>query len=475
MTKANSISESIPSSTEGGKLFRAGTLTYTKASLLSLFAWLLWGDFCFTLMESVVPSILPLKLTHLGASNTLIGILITTLFSAMNFIMNPVLSFRSDRFRSRWGRRIPFLIFATPFIAMFLVLMAYADSIGPWLHDILPGSWSVNQITIALLALLIVGFQFFNLFVSSIYYYLFNDVVPEALLARFMSLFRVVGTLAGSLYTFFIFQYAENHFREIFLGSALLYLVVFTLMCLRVKEGKYPPPPPNLENRRGLLAAAKTYAVECFTHRVYWNIFFVSSFCATSGCILVFYVFFYKSLGLTLADYGKLYGVAGMATALLLYPAGILADRYHPIRISIIGQAMLLVITPVNLIFLFWSFTPDATFWVLAATTVLTIPATAIYQAGELPMFMRLLPRERYGQFSSAAAMVRSIALIVGGLLAGTFMDLMKWIYHGDTYYYRYAPLWAIVFQGIGLIFLFRLKHEWKKHGGPNHYVPPQV
>ena len=176
-----------------------------------------------------------------------------------------------------------------------------------------------------------------------------------------------------------------------------------------------------------------------------------------------------------MADYGKLGGVAGMVTALLLYPAGILADRIHPIRVSIIGQTVLLLIAPVNLIFLVWDFTPRGAFWVLAATTALTIPATAIYQAGELPLFMRLLPRERYGQFCSAAAMVRSVALILGGVLAGSFMDLMKWLHHGDTFYYRYAPLWAMVFQALGLFFLFRLKRDWKAHGGPDAYVPPQV
>ena len=42
--------------------FRVGTLQYTRSSLAMLFVWLLWGDFCFTLMETVVPSILPLKL-----------------------------------------------------------------------------------------------------------------------------------------------------------------------------------------------------------------------------------------------------------------------------------------------------------------------------------------------------------------------------------------------------------------------------
>jgi hypothetical protein len=36
-------------------VFRAGTLVYTKMSLAVLFFWLLWGDFCYVLMESGRP------------------------------------------------------------------------------------------------------------------------------------------------------------------------------------------------------------------------------------------------------------------------------------------------------------------------------------------------------------------------------------------------------------------------------------
>jgi hypothetical protein len=51
------------------KYYHVGTLTYTKLGLAVLFAWILWGDFCLQIMEAVVPSILPLKLKSLGASN----------------------------------------------------------------------------------------------------------------------------------------------------------------------------------------------------------------------------------------------------------------------------------------------------------------------------------------------------------------------------------------------------------------------
>ena len=59
------------------KTYHCGTLTYTKAGLFAIFAWLLWGDFCITLMEAVVPSVLPLKLKSLGCSNWMLGLILS--------------------------------------------------------------------------------------------------------------------------------------------------------------------------------------------------------------------------------------------------------------------------------------------------------------------------------------------------------------------------------------------------------------
>ncbi|MFA5203205.1 MAG: hypothetical protein WC708_02275 [Lentisphaeria bacterium] len=70
-------------------VYHVGTLTYTKSKLAVLFCWLLWGDFCYMLMETVVPSILPLKFRALGASNVAIGVILTTLPMVINTVASP--------------------------------------------------------------------------------------------------------------------------------------------------------------------------------------------------------------------------------------------------------------------------------------------------------------------------------------------------------------------------------------------------
>jgi MFS family permease len=482
LTSGSDLLDSSVVDKKGPKLvnpnrYSVGTLSYTKASLVTLFVWLMWGDFCFTLMETIIPSILPLKLKSLDASNKIMGLIVTTIPSAMNFMINPIISFRSDRYRGKWGRRIPFLFWATPFVTLFLILLGFSEEISGPCRTILARWIDISPTTMVLgmITLLMICFQFFNMFISSVYYYLFNDVVPKAYLARCMALFRVVGSAAGSLYSFFIYKYAATHMQVIFLIAGLLYFFAFMVMCWKVKEGEYPPPPPNIGQKKGFLASAKTYMVECFSHRYYWCFFLLSSSWQVAACINVFSVFLNRdSLGLDLDQLGKIGGIAGFVTTLLLYPAGMLSDRYHPIRI--IGFTILfsLIMSPIGLIYLFWDFTPHTVLWITIVMTCVSLPVNVLYVAAALPMYMKLLPQERYGQFGSADAMIRSITTIIFGVLAGVFIDWMKY-YYGDPWCYRFIPVWTITFQTIAMIFFYFLYRGWQRYGGLKNYVPPKV
>lgn len=461
----------LPALADERDRFRVGTLQYTKAALVVLFLWLLGGDFCFTLMETVLPVTLKLKLKDLGAANVAMSLIVTTIPSGMNFMINPIVSFKSDRFRSRWGRRIPFLLFATPFIVLFLVLLAFSEDIGRHLHATVLGNWHLSATTsiILVMGVMMVCFQFFNMFISSVYYYLFNDVVPRAFLTRFMALFRLVGFVAGWMFNFFLFGHAVTWLKPILIGAALLYGVSFTLMCWRVKEGEYPPPPPNVNRRVGAIAAIQTYARECFTHPFYVFFFLYSGFWSMGVICLPFQVFFAESLGMSLGHFGKLMSYIAIPTILLTYPVGALADRLHPLRVLFVIGCLL----PALYFLMFGLAHGTVTFIVLLA---IITPLNGFYHACSGPTAMRLLPKERFGQFGSANAMFVSLFGIGGSLAGGLFLDLLaRHRPPGDEDYYRYLFLWVATFQTVGIIFLSLVYRGWLRHGGRTAYVPPSV
>ncbi len=458
--------------------YKVGTLSYTKAGLFTLFAYLLWGDFCFTLMETVVPSVMPLKFNAIGAPNWAMGLILTTIPNLMNMVINPFVSFRSDRFRSPWGRRIPFLAGATPFLVLFLILLGFSEPIGRWVQRVvLGGTGSELNILLIVIGVFMVCFQFFNLFITSVYYYLFNDVVPHAFLARFMALFRMVGTAAGTLYSFFVFKFAETHMQEIFLFSGLLYLSAFILMCWKVKEGEYPPPPENVDKNEGLISSIKTYGVECFSHRFYWFFFLGNAAYAMTWVSAAYGVLGATGIvGIDLATFGKVAGVCGVLSLILLYPAGIIADRYHPLRVLLVSTIAQSMLAPFSIAFLFGRpmLSDQTAFYIYLGISVVGLTIVTLHGAAELPMFMQLLPQERYGQFCSANALIRSAGLMVGGLACGIFLDLAKTLHPDPVQCYRFVPVWNLIWLIASSILYFFLHREWQRLGGRLAYKAPQ-
>jgi len=446
-------------------LYSVGTLTYTKMGLAALFGWLLWGDFCFQLMEAVTPAVIPLKLRHLDAPNWVIALIITTLPGILNMTVCPWVSFKSDRHRSRMGRRIPFILWTLPFLTAFLLLLGFSEQIGHLIHGMLPASWGFSPASVAVMCIgvFMVGFKFFDMFVNSVFWYLFNDVVPHVFLGRFMGLFRIVTGLKAMLFNFFIYKHAETHMTEIYVCAALVYAVGMGLMCWKVKEGDYPPPPPAAAGGGGFFAQVKTYFVECYSQRYYWNLFLCTACWATAGTLGVFNVFFQKSIGLDLAQIGMISGTVSFMNMLLTYPAGALGDRFHPLRVLVWVKVINLLFLPLGLIWLFFDFPPATAFKLSFAISAINLPFAVLTEAMMQPMNMRVLPLERYGQFCSANALVRSIAFIFGGFTGGLFLDFMKNLYGGSDYAYRFIPVWTICWSAVALFFLFRLYQDWKR------------
>lgn len=454
--------------------FKAGSLCYTGRGLLMLLVWLLWGDFWFNLMETSLPSLVPLKLKALEAPNWAIALIMTAMPNALNATVCPAVSFWSDRFRSRWGRRIPFIVLTAPFLCLFLAMVG----LSPWVSDWMKGrGWIENPAvaSIILIGIFCTGFQFFNMFVGSVYYYLFNDVVPTEYLGRFLAAFRCVGILAGAAFSYFIFPHAETHFSIILVAASVFYGLGIAMMCAGVKEGTYPPPPPRVQGG-AVWAGIKTFVVECYaTHRFYWLFYLAVSFWAAANTGAVFQIFFARSLGLTLTQLGVFGSFSLIISAALLLPCGLLSDRLHPLRTLLFAASAQSIISLFPLVFLFWSVSPEWVYTVWIITAGVSIPFTSLFIASELPTFMRMLPKDRYGQFSASTALLRSLVCLVVGLLAGLLIDVLVGAGGRADTAYRYLPIWMSFFQGLSSLCLFLLYREWKKLGGAANFVPPPV
>jgi maltose/moltooligosaccharide transporter len=291
------------------KVWRAGTLTYTTAGLVVLFSWLLWGDFAWSMKERTMGPVLQLMLKKFSASDTLTGLLMGSLPGIISMILSPIVSYKSDHLRTRWGRRIPFLIFSTPLAVLAMVGVAFSPALGVSLDKILgPLSPGVDNSILIFLGTFWTIFEFSTFVAYAVFTGLINDVVPQEVLGRFFGAFRALSLIAGIVFNYWLFAKSESEYVWIFLGMGALYGGGFSLMCFNVREGGYPPPPPPSAHR-GLLAfldGAKVYFKECFGHPYYWWFYGAMALSALSMLPPAWYmIYFAKSLPHGLDLYAK--------------------------------------------------------------------------------------------------------------------------------------------------------------------------
>ena len=452
----------IPPPTD--RRYKTGTLTYTKSGLFVLSLWLLWGDFAFNFFESVFGKFLPIYLKDLQASNTLIGVMTGSFAGLVNVLFLPGISRWSDDLRTSLGRRIPLLYVITPLTVGAVIAVGFAPEIGNWMFEHLsvhlPASVTKVGMILGLMCALTVSFHFFNMVLVNAYNWLIRDVVPLEVMSRFLAWFRIVGTVSGTLFLWFVFPHLMTGRKLIFLSVGLFYLGAFFLMCWKVKEGKYPPPTPP-EDRPGILKTYVVYFRECLQIPIYRN-FFIAALLITmaTNCAGNFITLFAsETLHLDMESMGHVFAWTGVSSIVFLYPIGWLCDRFSPMHV-IVGAVLAMCLGAVLAALFIHSKTGF-----LVYSVAFSLPGMA-WGLGLSATSMKLFPSEKFGQFSSGLNVFGCGALIVGNILIGAMMDVV----HSN---YRMAFLWTAVIAASAIFPMILVIRGWKQHGGHTNYVPP--
>ncbi len=447
------------------KIWTVGTLSYTTGGLAILFCWLLWGDFAWSMKDRAIPPIMQLLFKKFGASDTLAGLLFGSLPPALGLILGPIVSYRSDRHRGRWGRRIPFLLVSTPIAVAAIVGLAFSPWMGgrvaQWLG---PHSRGADASVLVFLALFWMLFDVATVITNAVYAALINDVVPQPVLGRFYGFFRALSLVAAILFYRGAFGNAETTYLWIFLGVGALYGVGFTVMCLRVKEGEYPPSLPMDAGRKtgGFLRSARTYFQECFGHRYYRWLFGALTLAGlATGPVNLFSVFFATSVHMDMHLYGKCLALTYCISLGLAYPLGWLADRVHPLRL---GIGILVLYAAATL----WGgfYARDARMLAVALIAHGVIAGT--WATATASLQQRLLPRAEFAQFASAGGIIGNLSWMVLAPIAGFLLDHL----HHD---YRYTFFMGSFLTLAGLAGCLILHGKFMALGGPRDYAAPET
>jgi MFS family permease len=445
------------------KRWHVGTLTYSLAGIVALFTWLLLGDFSYMMRERSAAPVAQLMLKKYEASDLVTGVFLLTIPWAIILLVGPMVSYWSDHYRSRWGRRIPFLFVPTPFVTLSMIGLAYSPPLGRSLHAAMGGAPGNENLTIlAVMGLCWTVFEIGVVISNSVFNGLINDVVPRELLGRFYGLFRAVSLGVGILFNYKIIGHAEENYTIILVVIGVIYGVGMTVMCLRVKEGDYPPPPPSVgPAKHPVLGALGDYWRDCFT-RPYYLLVFLFLGLANLAFVPVnlFSIYAAKSYGMSMETYGRYLVVTYICSFVLAFPLGWLADRLHPLRVAlaalgVYGGLMLVGFAGMH----------DATSfgWVFLAHGVLS--GTFFTGAAALPQM--LFPKAKFAQFAAAAGLIAAFFNMGLGPLLGAWLDGL-----GNQYRFTFVAGAGLALASLGLGFW--LHRRWMTLGGRTGYAAPE-
>ncbi len=470
-------------SAERKSTWTVGTLTYTYRGLVGLFVLLLIGDFVWTMRDRSAMPMSQWFLSSLSVPNWLFGLLLTTFPAMLGLVLAPIISVRSDRHRRPRGRRIPFLLWTTPIAAAGMIGIGLTPLIAGWLHGLSDassalGTWlhqaaGTEGVGARLLALLenkmVVSvvcfgvfwaiFEFAAIASQAVFGGLINDVVPIELIGRFYGMFRAVSLLDGIIFNFWVMGLVPGHFTLILVIIGVLYGIGFYWVCLRVKEGSYPPPPPPATG--GRIQEVKSYFRDSFRQPYYIAVF---SFLTLGNlCFLpinAFSIPYANSLGMSMDHFGKCLAITYTISLFLSFFIGWLADRFHPLRVSMVA----LVIYTVTSIAGFMLARDQQSF---AVFLIIHGVASGSYMTAVASLGQRLFPRSKFAQFASASGILLSVGSIAVGPLVGSVIDLTGGVF-------RYTFGLGAVLTAMAFVCGWIVYRQFQRLGGPAGYVAPE-
>ncbi|MFV0338935.1 MAG: MFS transporter [Chthoniobacterales bacterium] len=476
----NNSSESKP------KTWSVGTLVYSSGGIVSLFALLIWGDFAWGMRDRSVAPMSQWFLNHLNVPNLLFGILISSFPAALTLIIGPIVSVKSDRYRSKRGRRIPFLLITTPIAAFGMIGLAFTPILAKWAHGFF-SSPSVTQtltawgplgeridtilqnemiVSVICFGIFWAAFEFATVIGQAVFGGLINDVVPKELLGRFFGLFRAVSLLDGIFFNYWLMGKVPDHFTLILTIIGIFYGLAFTWVCLKVKEGEYPPPPEETIKAHNALGnffgEVKTYARECFTNSYYISIFIMLM--AAGLCFVpinTFAIPYANSLNVNMDTFGKMLALTYTISLCLAFFLGWLADLFHPLRMAIFTLIAYVGVTICGSLFA----TTASSFLALwVAHGVLS----GCYFTVAASIAQRLYPQMKFAQFASAGAIFASFGNMFLSPFVGVLIDQSGGVY-------RYTFVIGGALAVLALLASIYVYIRFMRLGGPKDYVAPEV
>jgi Na+/melibiose symporter-like transporter len=384
-----------------GKRQRAGRITFLVA--LAVFA----QESMWNFYDSQVP---PMLREHLSSA-ALVGF-IMGMDNLLGIFVQPVMANLSDRTRTRWGRRIPYLAVGMPVAALLFILL-------PWVEASFP-----------VLVLVIVVFALVSNSFKPISEALVPDFIAPERRSRANAAVKVASAITVIVAALVSMLLVDDHPQLAFAVIAMITLVAVTVLCLSIRDSSSPA------YQQAVAEDADPSANAVGEGRVRDTVWEIVRDSDRSRLLLVISVFVFgcawaasrslstpygqEVLGLSRGDAGGLTLPSGVAFLLAAYPTALIAERIGRLRTMAGGMSIFVLGMLVGTVF---------------QTTTGTVVALCIAAAGAsaflvnaVVVLWNLAPSARvFGTYAAIYAIGWQGGAFLGPALIGGAVDLAGW------------------------------------------------
>ena len=420
--------------------FRAGTLHYSAWGLLAVVGWLLVGELGIAVRERWAQPIGLVVLRDVGASDTSIALLLATVPAVISLLLVPAIGLRSDRCRSPWGRRRPYLLVSAPLGAAAMLCVAAAPTLAAFSHDLL-GAWSPGQraLDLGFFCLFWTIFEAAAMTTVALFNGLVNDVMPHGLLGRLYAVLRIVGLGVAIFFNMSLFALADTRLFELLLTIALVFGLSIPLMCLMVREGAYSAPPPVPALATGPRLSARAQLLQCCTQRRHlWAFGAFMLAAVTFSPFNTFSQNYALGLGLAKAELGALTATGYAVSIASAFGIGWLADRFGAVRVATAMMALYSLIALGGCLLV-----QDGT--AFRAFYLAHVIVSGAYFTAAAAMPMDVFPRAEFVRYNASKDIMVALANILVGTSLGPLLD---WSGHDYRLTLASAALFSLLCLG---------------------------
>lgn len=336
-------------------------------------------------------------------SNAVIEGLMGSTYSMEGMVIQPVVGSLSDRARTPWGRRRPFMLVATLVCALLMLLTPAAGS--------LPGAVRLGGVVLCIF-LFTVAFNVAN----DPYMALMPDITPEEERGRVNGMAVLFNNLsqAGILVAAFVMSKFGMGFPHQFVFVALLMIVTTGITCWRVREPKIPADT-HVRNFREETRNAWNGLKTLRQARLALLIMAVSSagIYAVTPYLTLFVTKITHSHEPTNGIIAAL--VLMVTTALAVAPFGLLTDKIGAKWTTLIG-CLIIGIGCIGALFV-------QTMPQIIAVLVVAGIGNGAYMGASYPLLTELVPRLEVGLYTGFLSTARSVAQPLTIVLTGYLIN----------------------------------------------------